>query len=122
MANTYTQIYLQFIFAVKGRQSLINKKHNDELQKYMTGIIQNRSTKLIAINNMPDHIHIFVGFGTTKSIANFIQEVKIGSSNFINNKKWTRNKFSWQEGYGGFSYSRSHIDSVAKYVQNQQEH
>jgi len=113
---------LQFIFAVKGRQSLINQKHNDELQKYITGIVQNRKQKMLSINNVPDHLHMLVGFGTTLSIADFIEEVKSISSKFINEKGWIQGKFEWQRGYGVFSFSRSQIDSVIQYIQKQQEH
>jgi len=105
MANTYSQVYLQFIFAVNGRMNLIPQKHNEELQKYMTGIIQNRKQKLLAINNMPDHLHLLIGFGTTMSMADFMEEVKSISSKFINGKGWIRGKFEWQRGYGVFSYS-----------------
>jgi REP element-mobilizing transposase RayT len=122
MANTYSQVYLQFVFAVKGRQSLINHKYNTELQKYITGIVQNRKQKMLAINNMPDHLHLFVGFGTTMSMADFMEEVKSISSKFINEKGWVRGKFEWQRGYGVFSYSRSQIDNVINYIINQQEH
>ena len=122
MANTYSQVYLQFVFAVKGRQSLINPKNNEELQKYITGIVQNRKQKTLAINNMPEHLHLFVGFGTTMSMADFMEEVKAISSKFINEKGWVKGKFEWQRGYGVFSYSRSQIDNVIKYIINQQEH
>jgi putative transposase len=122
MANTYSQVYLQYVFCVKGKQNLIPSKHNDELQKYITGVIQNRNQKLIAINNMPDHIHILVGFGTTMSMADFMEEIKSISSKFINEKGWIKGKFEWQRGYGVFSYSRSQIDSVIKYIISQQEH
>ena len=122
MANTYSQVYLQFVFAVKGRQSHINPKYNDELQKYITGIVQNRKQKLLAINNVPDHLHMLVGFGTTMSISDFIEEVKSISSKFINEKCWIHGKFEWQRGYGVFSYSRSQIDHVIHYIQKQQEH
>jgi putative transposase len=96
MANTYSQVYLQFVFAVKGRQSLINHKHNDELQKYITGIVQNRKQKMLSINNVPDHLHMLVGFGTTLSISDFIEEVKSISSKFINEKGWIHGRFEWQ--------------------------
>ncbi|HZK96222.1 MAG TPA: transposase [Prolixibacteraceae bacterium] len=109
-------------FAVKGRQSLINPKNNEELQKYITGIVQNRKQKMLAINNMPGHLHLFVGFGTTMSMADFMEEVKAISSKFINEKGWVKGKFEWQRGYGVFSYSRSQIDNVIKYIINQQEH
>lgn len=122
MANTYSQVYLQLIFAVKGRFSLIPVKHNDELQKYITGIIQNRNQKLLAINNVSDHIHILIGFGTTISIADLLRDIKAISSKFINEKRWIKGRFEWQEGYGVFSYSRSQIDRVIKYINSQQEH
>jgi REP element-mobilizing transposase RayT len=122
MANTYSQVYLQFIFTVKGKQNLIYQKHNDELQKYITGIVQNRKQKMLAINNVPDHLHLLVGFGTTLSMADFMEEVKSISSNFINDQHWIKGKFEWQRGYGVFSYSRSSIDDVIKYIFNQQEH
>ena len=122
MANTYSQVYLQFIFTVKGKQSLLPSKHNDELQKYITGIIQNKKQKMLAINNVPDHLHLFVGFGTSLSMGDFMEEVKSISSKFINEKKWIKGKFEWQKGYGVFSYSRSQLDNVVKYIMNQQEH
>lgn len=122
MANTYSQVYLQLIFAVKGRYSLIPVKHNDKLQKYITGIIQNRNQKLLAINNVSDHIHILIGFGTTISIADLLRDIKAISSKFINEKRWIKGRFEWQEGYGVFSYSRSQIDMVIKYINSQQEH
>jgi putative transposase len=122
MGNTYSKVYLQFIFTVKGRQNLIPQKNNNELQKYITGIIQNRNQKMLAINNMPDHVHLLVGFGTTMSMADFMEEVKAISSKFINEKAWIKGKFEWQRGYGVFSYSRSQIDNVIKYIMNQQEH
>ncbi len=122
MANTYSQVYLQFVITVKGRQSLLNPIHNEELQKYITGIVQNRKQKMLAINNMPDHLHLFVGFGTTMSIADFMEQVKSISSKFINENGWVGGKFEWQRGYGVFSYSRSHIDNVVKYILNQQKH
>ena len=122
MANTYSQVYLQFIFTVKGRQNLISSKHNDELQKYITGIIQNRNQKLLAINNVSDHLHLLVGFGTTLSMGDFMEEVKAISSKFINSKGWVKGQFEWQRGYGVFSYSHSQIDGVIKYILNQQVH
>jgi len=122
MANTYSQVYLQFVFAVKGRQCLIPLNCNYELQKYITGIIQNRKQKMLAINNVPDHIHLLVGFGTTMSISDFMEEVKAISSKFINEKGWIKGKFEWQRGYGVFSYSHSQINNVIKYIAKQQEH
>lgn len=122
MANTYSQVYLQFIFTVKGRLNLIPSKHNDELQKYITGIVQNRNQKLLAINNVSDHLHLLVGFGTTLAISDFMEEVKAISSKFISSKGWVKGKFEWQKGYGVFSYSHSQIDGVIKYILNQQAH
>jgi len=122
MANTYSQVYLHFVFTVKGKQNLLLPKHNDELQKYITGIVQNRNQKLLAINNVTDHMHLFVGFGTTITMADFMEEVKAISSKFINTKGWVKGRFEWQRGYGVFSYSRSQIDDVIKYIMNQQEH
>lgn len=122
MANTFSQLYLQFVFAVKGRQSLIAKENKEELHKYITGLVQNRKAKMLAIHCMPDHTHLFVGFRPTVLITDFIKEIKVESNEFITNKKWTKGKFNWQEGYGVFSYSHSHIDRVVKYVLNQEEH
>ena|SRR6266540_1387741 len=122
MANTFYQIYLQFVFAVKGRRSLIAKEHKEELHKYITGLVQNRKAKMLAVNCMPDHTHLFVGFKPTVLIADFVKEVKVESNEFITNKKWIKGKFNWQEGYGVFSYSHSHIDRVIKYVLNQEKH
>lgn len=122
MANTFSQIYLQFVFAVKHRQSLIDKVNKEELHKYITGLVRNRKAKMLAVNCMPDHIHLFVGFKPVVLISDFVKEIKVESNEFINNKKWVKGKFSWQEGYGVFSYSHSHIDAVVKYILNQEKH
>lgn len=122
MANTFSQIYLQFVFAVKNRQNLIANNHKEELHKYVTALVQNRKAKMLAINCMPDHIHLFVGFKPTILISDFVKEIKVESNGFVNNKNWIKGTFSWQEGYGVFSYSHSHIDSVIKYVLNQEAH
>src|SRR5687768_779142 len=116
MADTFSQIYLQFVFAVKHRECLIAKEHKEELHKYITGLTQNRKAKMLAVNCMPDHTHLFVGFKPTILIADFVKEIKVESNEFINNKKWVKGKFSWQEGYGVFSYSHSQVDTVVKYV------
>lgn len=121
MANTFSQIYLQFVFAVKHRQGLISREHREELNKYITGLVQHRKAKMLAVNCMPDHVHIFTGFKPV-IISDFIKEIKVESNEFINGKGWIEEKFSWQEGYGVFSYSHSHIDNVVKYVLNQEEH
>lgn len=122
MANTFSQIYLQFVFAVKRRECLISKEHKEELHKYITGLVRNRQAKMLAVHCMPDHTHMFVGFKPTILISNFVKEIKVESNEFINDKKWVNGKFSWQEGYGVFSYSHSHLDTVIKYVLNQEMH
>ena len=119
MANTYTQIYIQIVFAVEGRQNLIDPKHNDELQKYITGIITAQRQKLIAINNMPDHAHVLIGQRPDSSLSDLVGDMKSGSTNFINRKRWVRGRFFWQEGFGAFSYSHSQLTSVVRYIQNQ---
>ena len=122
MANTYTQIYIQTVFAVENRISLLKEPWKEELHKYITGIVQNNKHKLIAINGMSDHIHIFMGMKPVQSISSLLQEIKENSSKWINKKKFVLGKFSWQAGYGAFSYSHSQIDNVVKYIQNQQMH
>jgi putative transposase len=122
MPNTYSQIYLQFVFAVKHRQSLIPKEHKEELHKYITGLVQNRKVKMIAVHCMPDHAHVFVGYKPSVLISDFVKEIKVQSNEFLNSKAWMNKGFEWQDGYGVFSYSHSHIDRVAKYVLNQEQH
>jgi putative transposase len=122
MANTYTQIYIHVIFAVTGRQNLIDEQHNEELQKYITGIISGQNQKLIAINNMPDHLHLLIGLKSDLSLSELIRDVKANSSRFINERRWCRGKFSWQEGFGAFSYSRSQLGDVIRYIEDQQRH
>ncbi|MES2619397.1 MAG: IS200/IS605 family transposase [Bacteroidota bacterium] len=122
MPHTYTQLYIQIVFAVQGRQNLISQQHKEELHKYITGIVQKRNHKMLAINSMPDHTHIFVGLKPTQSISDLVRDIKTNSSSFITEKKFVRGKFNWQEGYGAFSYSHSHIDAVVKYILNQEEH
>ena len=122
MPNTYSQIYIQIVFAVKGKQNLIQNNHREELHKYITGIVQNRGQKMLAIFCMPDHTHIFIGLQPSIAISDLVRDIKAGSSKFINDNKWMRGKFNWQEGFGAFSYSRSHIDKVVHYILNQQEH
>lgn len=122
MANTYSQVYIQVVFAVKGRQNLIRAEIREDLQKYITGIITNRDQKLLSIFCMPDHTHLLIGLKPSISISDLVRDIKAGSSKFINDKKLIKGKFSWQEGFGVFSYSRSHIDTVIKYIQNQEKH
>jgi Transposase and inactivated derivatives len=122
MANTYTQIYVHVVFAVEGRQNLIRPEHNDELQKYITGIVSGQKQKLIAINNMPDHVHILIGLKPDIALSDLMRDIKAGSSKFINEKRWVVGRFEWQEGFGAFSYARSQLDAVIRYIQNQQKH
>ena len=107
MANTFTQLYVQIIFAVNGRQNLTSKQFREELHKYITGIVQNRNHKMLAIYCMPDHLHFLAGINPAMSISDLVRDVKADSSNFINRNRWIKGKFNWQTGYGGFSYSRS---------------
>ncbi|WP_439475332.1 IS200/IS605 family transposase [Algoriphagus formosus] len=120
--STYSQIYIQLVMAVKGRHSLISLSWEEELYKYITGIITNKGQKLIAINGMTDHIHILIGMKPSCCLSDLVREVKKASNIFINEKKFRRIKFEWQEGYGAFSYSHSSLDQVATYIQNQKEH
>ena len=122
MANTYTQIHLQIVIVVKGRHCLIPEEKKENLYKYITGIIQNKQHKLIAINGIPNHIHILIGLNPGEALSELIKEVKRCSTNFINDQKWLKGKFSWQEGFGGFSYSRSQLDRVINYINNQEKH
>ena len=122
MARTYTQIFIQIVFAVEGRQNLIQPEHNEELQKYITGIVRARYQKLLAINNMPDHVHILIGLGGDLCLSELVRDIKANSSRLVNQKKWVGGRFSWQEGFGAFSYSRSQLDAVIRYIQNQQSH
>lgn len=122
MPNTYTQIYIHTVFSVKNRESLINQRWKDELYKYITGIIQNHDHKLIAINGMPDHLHVFIGLKPDQSISDLMQDIKGGSSKWINEKGFVDGKFEWQSGYGAFSYSDSQVDNVVRYILTQEKH
>jgi len=122
MAGTFSQIYIQLVFAVEHRESLIHSSWEEELYKYISGIVRNKEQKLIAINGMPDHIHIFIGMKPSCCLSDLVREIKKSSNDFIKEKKFSKFKFNWQEGYGAFSYSHSHIDSVVKYIMNQKEH
>ncbi|KAA3650772.1 MAG: IS200/IS605 family transposase [Bacteroidetes bacterium] len=120
--STYSQLYIQVIFAVKNRQALIKTEWEDRLFQYITGIVQSKGQKMIAINGVSNHIHIFIGLKPSCCISDLVREIKKSSSIFIKENHLTPYKFQWQEGYGVFSYSHSHIDRVAKYVMNQKEH
>ena len=118
MANTYSQIYIQIVFAVKGRQNFIKESFRDELQKYMTGIITNKKKKLYAIYCMPDHTPILISIKPDISVSDIVRDIKANSSSFIKEKKFINNLFSWQEGFGAFSYSKSQASTVVKYILN----
>lgn len=122
MSQTFSQIYIQIVFAVQGRQNLIQKSWKDELHKYLSGIITGKNQKSIIINGMPDHIHAFVGLRPSMAISDLVREMKNNSTNFINDRTFVKGKFSWQEGYGAFSYSHSQMDNVYNYILNQEEH
>ena len=122
MSNTYTQLYIHFVFAVKYRKAVIEESWEDRIQKYITGVVQNNGHKLLAINNMPDHLHLFVGLNPRQSISDLMRIVKGDSSEFINKESFTQRKFHWQDGYGAFSNSKSQIDGVVKYILNQKYH
>ena len=122
MANTYTQLRVQLIFAVKGREKVVPKKHRPQVEKYITGLIQKRRHKLLAIYCMPDHIHIFIGWHPSQSIAKLVEEIKKASRTFIKQQHWMPFDFEWQRGYGAFSYSKSQTDAVVKYILNQELH
>jgi putative transposase len=122
MANTFTQIYLQFVFAVQDRISLVDPEWKHELFQYISGIVRNNKHKLIAINGTANHLHVFIGYKPHQLIPDLLQDIKGGSSKWINEKGFVRGKFAWQTGYGAFSYSHSQIDHVAKYIMNQEKH
>ena len=122
MANTYTQLYIQLVFAVKGRESLLPRQYREELHRFLTGMVQQRGHKLLAIFSMPDHVHLLIGLAPTAAVSDLVRDIKAGSSKFINEQKWLPQKFNWQEGYGAFSYSRSQVDAVVQYILAQEEH
>jgi putative transposase len=122
MSNTYTQLYVHFVFAVKYRKALLSTQWDERLRLYITAIVQNNGHKMLAINNMPDHIHILIGLNPKQSISQLMQLVKGDSSEWINKQNLSIGKFYWQEGYGAFSYAKSQINNVVRYIINQQEH
>ena len=122
MPNTYTQLYIHFVFAVKYRMAIIQPEWEEQLHRYITGIVQNNGHKLLAMNSVTDHSHLFIGLNPNQSISELMRLVKGDSSEFVNKQGFTKRKFQWQEGYGAFSNSNSQIDSVIKYINNQKEH
>ena len=122
MPGTFSQIYLQVVFAVKGRDSLISESWEEELYKYISGIVRNKEQKMLAINGMQDHIHFFIGMRPSCCLSDLVREIKKSSNDFIKEKQLSKFRFQWQEGYGAFSYSHSHLDNVISYIQNQKQH
>ena len=122
MPNTYTQLHVQLVFAVKGRAALVHKSWKDVLYQYITGIVQNNGHKMLQINGMPDHIHIFIGYNPNQKIPDLVEAIKTDSAHFVKHKGLSPQKFNWQGGYGAFSYARSQVDSVVKYIANQERH
>lgn len=122
MPNTYSQIYIQIVFAVKSRQCFIKESFREEVQKYMAGIIANKKQKLYAIYCMPDHTHILVSMKPDIAVSDLVRDIKANSSSFVKEKKWGNNLFAWQEGFGAFSYHKSQAKDVVNYILNQSGH
>jgi REP element-mobilizing transposase RayT len=122
MPNTYTKLYVQIIFAVKGRSNFIQNEWSSELYKYIAGIVNGKYQKLYSINGMPDHVHLLIGYKPSISISDLVRDIKSNSSAFVNRKMFIDQKFQWQSGFGAFSYGKSQISDVIRYIENQQEH
>ena len=122
MANTYSQIYIQVVFGVAARQSLIPKRSKEELHKFVTGVIRERDQKLLAVHCMPDHTHMLVGLRPSIALSDLVRDVKNASTNFINRKGWVLGRFSWQEGFGAFSYGHSQLTGIINYIRDQEKH
>jgi REP element-mobilizing transposase RayT len=122
MAGTYSQIYIQVVFAVKGRGNFLLNPWRDEVFKYISGIIKGKGQKPIIVNGVKNHVHLFIGLKPSMAVSYLIRDVKNNSANFINDSKFLKGKFSWQEGFGSFSYSHSQIEQVYNYISHQEEH
>jgi len=122
MAGTFSQIYIQYVFAVKGRDNLLQRPWRDEIFRYIAGIIKSKQQKPIIVNGVSDHVHVFVGLKPSMPISDLVRDIKNNSSKFINEQKFVKGKFSWQDGYGAFSYFHSQIENVYQYILNQEEH
>jgi putative transposase len=122
MANTYSQSYFHLVFAPKNREALIMKPWKDELEMYISGIIQNHKHKLLAINSMPDHIHIYIGYNLNHLIPDLVEQIKTSSNAWIKQNRYSKSKFEWQKGYGAFTHSHSQLDQIIRYIGNQQVH
>lgn len=122
MPGTYSRIYIQTVFAVRGRSNLIQPAWEEQLYKYITGIVEKKEQKMLAINGMPDHIHFLIGMRPSCCLSDLVREIKKASNDFITDSKFTKYQFNWQEGYGAFSYGQSQLDTVIAYIMNQKEH
>lgn len=122
MAGTFSQIYIQVIFAVKGRENLLQKPWREDAFKYMAGVVKNKGHKPIIVNGVSDHVHLFIGLKPAMALSDLVRDIKNNTSNFINEKQYIKGKFSWQEGYGAFSYAHSQMNQVYQYILNQEEH
>jgi len=122
MPGTFSQIYIQVVFAVKGRKNLMQKEWRQELFKYMAGTIKGKNQKPIIVNGVADHVHLFIGLKPSIALSDLVRDIKNNASNFVNDQKFVTGKFKWQEGFGGFSYSHSHIEKVYNYILNQEKH
>ncbi len=120
--GTFTQMYIQLVFAVKNREALLHKNIRNRVFEYMSGIITEMKHKSIIVNGMSNHVHILIGLHPSKSVSETVYTIKRSSSLFINKEKLCRGKFAWQEGYGSFSYGRSQLDAVYNYILNQEKH
>ena len=120
--GVFTQMYIQLVFAVKNKETLLRENHKKEVFSYMSGIVSGLKHKSIIVNGMPDHVHVFFGLNPLVSISDTVHDLKRSTSLFINNNDWFRGKFFWQDGYGGFSYSRSQVENVYNYILNQEKH
>ena len=121
-SGTFSQIYIQLVFVVKGRENLLKKTYREEVFKYMSGIVKAKGQKSIIINGVEDHVHLFIGLKPSMRLSDLVRDIKNNTTNFINEKRFVMGKFAWQEGYGAFSYSQSHIDNVYQYILNQEIH
>ena len=122
MPNTYSQIHVQIVLAVANRDYAIRKSSKDQVEKYISGVINGMQQKLLAISCMPDHAHFLVGLRPSCRISDLVREVKKASTKYINDNRLVMGRFAWQEGFGAFSYSKTEVPDVAHYIKNQEEH
>lgn len=121
-SGTFSQIYIQIVIVVKNRENFLRKDFREEIFKYMSGIVTAKGQKSIIINGVEDHVHLFIGLKPSMKLSDLVRDIKNNTTNFINEKRFLSTRFSWQEGYGAFSYSQSHIEKVYRYILNQENH